>query len=74
MKTLIAALSVTTILATSAVAKTHKADATPIHRNNSVIGVSGIDNRFCRFHSAQTDPDPRIRSELRRDCQNYESD
>jgi hypothetical protein len=52
MKVLVAALAVTAILPTSAVARIH--------------------TTLC--HYAQTDPDPRIRSALRRDCNYYEYD
>jgi hypothetical protein len=79
MKTLITALAVTAILATSAVAKTERTTrATHIQHNNSVShnsvsNNSGMLNHNCRFHDRETDPDPRIRLQLVRDCREYEN-
>jgi hypothetical protein len=76
MKTLITALAVTAILATSAVAKTQKTQATRNHSNNSVTHNSVVQHNdsFCDFHYPQTDPDPRVRSQLLLDCKNHESE
>ena len=78
MKTLITALAVTAILATSAVAKTQRTRAAHIQHNNSVShnSVSTLRemlNHNCRFHDGETDPDPRIRLQLVRDCREHEN-
>ena len=74
MKTLITALAVTAILATSAVAKTQRTKA-HIQHNNSVSHNSETQlNHNCHFHNGETDPDPRIRLQLVRDCKSYEED
>jgi 2-methylaconitate cis-trans-isomerase PrpF len=80
MKTLITALAVTAILATSAVAKTQRTRAAHIQPNNSLSHNSvshssgmGMLNHNCRFHDGETDPDPRIRLQLVRDCREHEN-
>jgi hypothetical protein len=70
MKTLISALAVAAILATSAVAKTQR---TKEARNQPDNAAAEFNNSYCHYHYAQTDPDQRIRLQLRRDCKNYES-
>jgi len=78
MKTLIAALAVTAILATSVVAKTERTRGAHIQPNNSLSHNSVSRNPVtqlnhnCRFHNGETDPDPRIRLQLVRDCREYE--
>lgn len=76
MKTLITALAVTAILATSAAAKTQKTRATHVHPNTSVVQHSVVQHAdsLCGFYYPQTDPDPHVRSQLLRDCKNYESE
>jgi hypothetical protein len=69
MKTLITAMAVTAILATSAVAKTQRTKQARNQPNNSVTQVN---NAFCHFNHAHADPDPRIRFMLLRDCRNNE--
>jgi hypothetical protein len=77
MKTLITALAATAILATSAVAKTPRHKEVRVQPNNSLShnAVSrsprGI-NLYCRFDRGETDPDPRIRFQLARDCRDWE--
>jgi hypothetical protein len=77
MKTLITALAVTTILATSATAKTPRTKEVRIQPSNSVShnavrrSLTQI-NPFCRFDRGETDPDPRIRFQLARDCRDWE--
>ena len=79
MKTLITALALTAILATSAVAKTQRPKEVRVQPNNSLShnAVSrsprGI-NLYCRFDRGETDPDPRIRFQLARDCREWELD
>ena len=77
MKTLITALALTAILATSAVAKTPRHKEVRVQRNNPVSynavtrSPTGI-NGYCRFDRGETDPDPRIRLQLVRDCREWE--
>jgi hypothetical protein len=76
MKTLITALAVTAILATSAVAKTERTRAAHIQHNNTVSHNSNSGtmlNHNCRFHDGETDPDPRIRLQLVRDCREHDN-
>ena len=70
MKTLIIALAVTAILATSAVAKTQRTKAARIQPKNSV--TTQVNNAFCHFRYAHADPDPRIQLQLLRDCRSNE--
>jgi hypothetical protein len=81
MKTLITitALAVTAILATSAVAKTQRTKGVHVHPSNSVshnaVRQSPTQiNSYCRFDHGETDPDPRIRLQLARDCREWELD
>jgi hypothetical protein len=81
MKTLITALAVTAILATSAVAKTPRPRAAHVQHNNSVTHNNEVNhnpvtqlNSYCRFDRGETDPDPRIRLQLMRDCREWEFD
>jgi hypothetical protein len=79
MKTIITGLVITAILATSAVAKTHRAKEVRVQANNSVThnavrrSPTQI-NSYCRFDRGETDPDPRIRLQLARDCREWELD
>jgi hypothetical protein len=70
-------LAVTAILATSAVAKTPRHREVRVQPNNSLNAVNrsptGI-NSHCRFDHGETDPDPRIRFQLARDCREWELD
>jgi len=79
MKTLITAFAVTAIIATSAVAKTERTRAAHIQANNAVSHnsanrntVTQLNASYCRFHNGETDPDPRIRLQLARDCREFE--
>jgi hypothetical protein len=81
MKTLITALAVTAILATSAVAKTQRTRAAHIAHNNNSVSHNSVNhnsgtmlNHNCRFDHGETDPDPRIRLQLSRDCRDWELD
>jgi hypothetical protein len=76
MKTLLTALAVTAILATSAVAKTQKTKATRVQPNHAQVQTSAIQHNdaLCDFHYPQTDPDPHVRSELLRDCRNHDTE
>jgi hypothetical protein len=62
MKTLIVTFALASVIATSALAKTEKNRATFVEPDNSVICGRVV----------LTDPDPRIRSELLRNCDHYE--
>jgi hypothetical protein len=68
MKILMAALAVAFLLATSAVAEAAQTRASRVEPNNSVIQHNDY---LCASHHARTDPDPRIRFELRRDCHHH---
>ena len=78
MKTLITALAVTVILATSAIAKTERTKHVHVQPNNPVShnSVSHNPNRinasWCHFRHPEFDPDPRVRSEVARDCKEHE--
>jgi hypothetical protein len=78
MKTLITALAVTAILATSAIAKTERTKHVRVHANNSVSHNSArhdpnqINASWCHFRHPEFDPDPRVRSEVMRDCREHE--
>jgi hypothetical protein len=77
MKTLITTLALTAILATSAVAKTQRPKEVRVQPNNSVshnaVRRSPTQiNSYCRFDRGETDPDPRIRLQLARDCRDWE--
>ena len=77
MKTLITALALTAILATSAVAKTQRPKEVRVQSNNSAshiaMGRSLTQiNSYCRFDRGETDPDPRIVLQLHRDCRDWE--
>jgi len=80
MKTLITALAVTAILTTSVVAQTprNRTKEVRVQHNNAVSHnsvsrnpVTQI-NSYCRFEHGETDPDPRIRFQLARDCREHE--
>jgi hypothetical protein len=76
VKALIVALAVTAILAPSAVAKTHQSKVVrsqPSHSASQDAAVVQHNDSFCRFHYAQTEPDPIVRNAILRDCRNYES-
>ena len=80
MKTLITALAVTAIFATSAVAKTARTKEVRVHPNTNTLSHNAVRrspaqiNSYCRFDRGETDPDPRVRLELARDCKWYEED
>ena len=80
MKTLITALAVTVILTTSVVAQAprNRTKEVRIQHNNALSHnsvsrnpVSQI-NSYCRFEHGETDPDPRIRLQLARDCREHD--
>ena len=79
MKNLITAVAVTAMLTTSAVAKTPRPKEVRVQHNNSlnhnaVTRSPTQINSYCRFEHGETDPDPRVRLELARDCRWYEDD
>jgi hypothetical protein len=82
MKTLITALAVTAILTTSVVAQTtrNRNKEVRVQPNNSLshnaVSPSPVAQikSYCRFEHGETDPDPRIRLQLARDCKIYEED
>jgi hypothetical protein len=77
MKTLITALALTAILATSAVAKIQRPKEVRVQHNNALShnavkrNFTGI-NSYCRFDRGETDPDRRIVLQLHRDCRDWE--
>jgi hypothetical protein len=73
MKTLITALAVTAMMATSAVAKPQRTKAVRAQPNNAVVQVNSVNNAFCQYRHTHADPDPRVRLQLLRDCRSYES-
>ena len=70
MKILITAVAVTAILATSAVAKSPRTNGARVQPDSN---VAQLNYWSCRNHYARTDPDPRIRIQLLRDCKYYET-
>ena len=79
MRTLITALAVTAMLATSAVAKTPRTKEVRVQRNNTVshnaVNRSPTQiNSYCHFDRGETDPDRRIVLQLHRDCRDWEFD
>ena len=79
MKTLITALALTAILATSVVAKTPRQKEVRVQPYNSVsrnaVTRSPAQlNSYCRFDRGETDPDRRIVLQLHRDCRDWELD
>jgi hypothetical protein len=80
MKTLTTALAVTAVLTASTVAKTERTREVHIQPSNSLShnAVSSNHgnqiNSYCRFEHRETDPDPRVRLQLARDCRWYEED
>ena len=82
MKTLITALALTAILATSAVAKTPRHKEVRVQPNsllshnpashNAVTRNPTQINSSCHFEHGETDPDPRIVLQLHRDCRDWE--
>jgi hypothetical protein len=76
MKTLITVLAVTAIVGTSAIAKTQRTREVRVQSNNSLShnSVSRTPVAYCRFEHGETDPDPRIRLQLVRDCKFNEED
>jgi hypothetical protein len=78
MKTLIIALTITAILTPSAVAKTQRPKEVRAQHNNSLSHNSVSSNpvtqinSYCRFEHGETDPDPRIRLQLARDCREHD--
>ena len=78
MKYLITVLAFTAILATPATAKTHKVNHHVQHvavlHNTTVQAFSRGISLHCRFDRGETDPDPRIRFQLVRDCRDWDYD
>jgi hypothetical protein len=79
VKTLITALALTAILATSVVAKTPRQKEVRVQPYNSVsrnaVTRSPAQlNSYCRFDRGETDPDRRIVLQLHRDCRDWELD
>jgi hypothetical protein len=77
MRTLITALALAAILATSAVAKTPRPKEVRVQHNtfvshNAVRQSATQIKSNCRFDRGETDPDPRIRFQLVRDCRDWE--
>ena len=79
MKTLITALAVTAILATSAIAKTERTKHVRVQAHNSVGHNNSVSHNpnhinasWCHFRHPEFDPDPRVRSEVMRDCREHE--
>jgi hypothetical protein len=76
MKTLITALALVSMLASSAVAKTQRTKAARIQPSNSVVHLSHSPEQgelsYCHFHLAHTDPDPQVRLNIVRDCKDHE--
>jgi hypothetical protein len=80
MRTLIAALAATAILAIPAVAKTPRVKEARVQPNTSLSHnsasrnpVAQFSNSYCRFEHGETDPDARIRLQLVRDCREHEN-
>jgi hypothetical protein len=76
MKSLVTALAVTAILATSAIAKTERTKTARPHPNNSVFHTSAtqLNGSYCHFRHREAEPDHRVWLQLVRDCQHWESD
>jgi hypothetical protein len=76
MKTVVTTLAAIAILATSAIAKTERKKIAPLHPNNSVTRISAtqFNDFYCHLHYGQTDPDPRVRLQLVRDCHYWDDD
>jgi hypothetical protein len=76
MKNLITALAVTSMLATSAVAKTERTKGARVHPSNSAAHFSHSPEQgelsYCHFHLPHTDPDPQVRLNIARDCRDHE--
>jgi hypothetical protein len=80
MKILITALAITAMLASSALAQTPRTKEVRVQPNNSVnrnaVSPNPPNNAFpnsnCRFEHRESDPDPRIRLQLYRDCREHE--
>ena len=75
-------MAVTAILTTSLVAQTPRTRHKEVHvrHNNSLSrnavrhnSANQIKASFCHFHDGETDPDPRIRFQLVRDCREHEN-
>jgi hypothetical protein len=76
MNTLITVLAVTAILATSAIGKNVTGPTARPHSNNSMTRISATQRYdfYCHSHYHLTDPDPRIRLQLVRDCRYWEEE
>jgi hypothetical protein len=72
--------AVTALLATSAAAKTPRTKEVRVQPNNSLssnaVGRNAVTriNSYCRFDHEETDPDPKVRLQLARDCREHELD
>jgi hypothetical protein len=81
MKTLITALAVTAILTTSVVAQTARNRNREVRiQQNTLLSRNAVSRNpvaqiksHCRFEHGETDPDPRIRLQLVRDCKEHEN-
>ena len=79
MKTLITALAVTAILATSAAAQTRRTKEVRVQHNNSLSRnavshnpANEIKASHCHFRHGEADPDPQVRLYITRDCKEHE--
>jgi hypothetical protein len=81
MKTLITALAVTAIVATSAAAQTPRNRHKEVHvRHNNTLSrnatshdsTNQIKASHCQFHHGEADPDPQVRLYITRDCREHE--
>ena len=70
MKTSIATFALALVLATSAIAKTERVPSAPVYPNNSMIEYN--ESVTCG-RVVLSDPDPRIRTQIRRDCAHHHS-
>ena len=81
MKTLITALAVTAILTTSVVAQDCAKPKKEVRiQQNALLSRNAVSRNpvaqiksHCRFEHGETDPDPRIRLQLVRDCKEHEN-
>jgi hypothetical protein len=77
---LVTALAVTAILTTSVVAQTARNRNREVRiQQNTLLSRNAVSRNpvmlkhNCRFDSGETDPDPRIRLQLLRDCREHEN-
>jgi hypothetical protein len=73
MKTVVTTLAIIAFLATSALAKTERTKISAPQSRSSITRIFAI--RLTDFYCyGQTDPDPRVRLQLLRDCRYWEDD